>query len=88
VAIKRTIKINKMSNIKKQVFLDFYQVVASVEDTFTSETRVEECHGEHTFEDTNIISQKILELKIIVGDCEIDILDRMTQDEINLLLKK
>ena len=77
-----------MSKIKKEVFLDFYQLVASVEDTFTSETRVEECHGEHTFEDTTLLSQKILELKIIIGDCEIDILDRMTPKEIELLLRK
>jgi hypothetical protein len=77
-----------MSKIKKEVFLDFYQLVASVEDTFTSETRVEECHGEHTFEDTTLLSQKILELKIIIGDYEIDILDRMTPKEIELLLRK
>jgi len=77
-----------MSKIKKKVFLDFYQLVASVEDTFTSETRVEECHGEHTFEDTTLLSQNIVELKIVVGDCEIDILDRLTKDEINILLNK
>ena len=77
-----------MSKIKDHIILDFYQVVADIEETYSIDTRVEECHGEHTFEDTTILSRKILELKIVVGDSEIDILDRLTQDELQLLLDK
>ena len=77
-----------MSNIKTQIFLDFYQLVADVEQTYTSENRVEECHGEHHFKDVTIINQKIIELKIVVGNEEIDILDRLTPQELKLLLEK
>ena len=77
-----------MSKIKNYLHLDFYQVVADIEETYNHETRVEECHGEHTFDDSTLISQKIVELKIVVGDEEIHILDRLTPSELQLLLNK
>lgn len=77
-----------MSKIKSLLHLDFYQLVADIEETYTSETRVEECHGEHIIEDATLLSKKIVELKIVVGNEEIDILDRLTQNELQLLLNK
>lgn len=77
-----------MPNIKKEVFLDFYQLVADIEEKFITDIRVEECHGEHTFEENTTISQKIVGLKIVAGDAEIDIFDRLTQEELQILLDK
>lgn len=77
-----------MSKIKKKVFLDFYQLVADIEEKFITDIRVEECHGQHTFEENTTISQKIVGLKIVVGDEEIDIYDRLTPCELQLLLDK
>jgi len=77
-----------MSKITKVPYLEFYELVADIEDTFTINERIEECHGEHIFEDTTLISQKMLTLKIVIGNEEINILNRLTQKEINLLLSK
>lgn len=76
-----------MSKIEKQVHLEFYTLVADIEETFTSEVRVEECHGEHMFLDTEILSQEIVNLKIVIGHEEIDITNRMTKEELQLMLK-
>ena len=77
-----------MPKLKKKIFLDFYQLVADVEEKFITDIRVEECHGQHTFEENTTVSQKVVGLKIVVGDEEIDIYDRLTQEELQILLDK
>lgn len=67
--------------------LEFYTLVGTIEETFEVDTRVEECHGRHTFEDIILTKRKLVDLKIVVGDKEIDILFKLSQQEIDLLLE-
>ena len=76
-----------MSKKSKLQKLEFYQLVGIVEETYEVDTRVEECHGNHTFEDTTLTNKRLIDLKIVVGNKEIDILFKLSQDEINMLLE-
>lgn len=67
--------------------LEFYTLVGTIEETLEVDTRVEECHGQHTFEDVTLTKRKLVDLKIVVGDKEIDILFKLSQEEIDLLLE-
>jgi hypothetical protein len=77
-----------MPKTDKKIYLDFYQLVADIEEKFTIESRVEEGHGQHIIEDTNVLSREIVSLKILCGHEEIDITDRMTKEELKLLLER
>lgn len=71
----------------KTTKLAFYELVGSIEENFEVDTRVEECHGQHIFEDVTLIKRKLVDLKIVVGNKEIDILFKLSQEEIDLLLQ-
>lgn len=48
-------------------------------------TRTEECHGEHTFIDQEVISEDVITVKLKVNGSEIDITNRLTKEELKLL---
>lgn len=52
---------------------------------YSYSTRVEECHGLHTFIDQEVISDDILKVTLKVNGSEIDITDRLTKEELDLL---
>jgi len=63
-----------------------YDLEINVTANYATDTRVEECHGYHTFEDTKeefIINS----IRIRVADSFIDITDRLTDAEKKLLIK-
>ncbi len=74
--------------IKKVNKVEFYNLVATIQETYDIDTRIEECHGQHVFEDTELIKKRIVELKIVVGNKEVDILFKLSQDELNTLLSE
>jgi hypothetical protein len=48
-------------------------------------SRVEECHGFHTFIDQEIISEEVISVILKVNGSEIDITNRLTKEELKLL---
>ena len=48
-------------------------------------TRQEECHGIHTFIDQEVFSEDVITVKLKVNGKEIDITDRLTQEELKSL---
>ena len=52
---------------------------------YSYSTRVEECHGEHTFIDQDVISEDVLSVKLKVNGTEIDITNRLTPEELKKL---
>lgn len=52
---------------------------------YSYSTRVEECHGLHTFIDQEVISEDILKVTLKVNGSEIDITNRLTKEELKLL---
>ncbi len=49
---------------------------------FRVDTRTEECHGYHQFEDVETLGVKVNRVILKYNDLEIDITDRLTKDEI------
>jgi len=61
-----------------------HELVLNITENSVTDTRVEECHGYHTFYDIN--SQHIVNSAWIkIGDTYIDITDRLTDAEKELL---
>lgn len=46
------------------------------------ETRREECHGYHYIDDVEVDERKIKSVILVVGDFEIDLTGRLTDDEL------
>lgn len=63
-----------------------YDLEINVTANYATDTRVEECHGYHTFEDTKV-EFIINSIRIRVADSFIDITDRLTDEEKKLLIK-
>lgn len=61
-----------------------YDLVMDVTAYHVTYTRVEECHGYHTFYDTKTDYQ-INSITIKIGDSVIDLTDRLTAEEKHLL---
>lgn len=49
--------------------------------------RVEECHGLHTFDESEEIDRELLTFKVIFGHNEIDLTNRLTPEEKKLILQ-
>lgn len=61
-----------------------YDLIMNVTEHTLTDTRVEECHGYHTFYDTKS-SYEIHSITIQIGNSIIDITDRLTDIEKELL---
>lgn len=61
-----------------------YNLVMDVTEHSVTDTRVEECHGYHVFYDINS-KYEIHSITIQIGDSVIDITDRLTDQEKELL---
>jgi hypothetical protein len=59
---------------------------ADVETTYKTEIRQEECHGTHTFLDTEVIKSEVVKVVIKTKDCDIDITTRLTKEELESLI--
>jgi len=70
------------------ILLNFY-TLANIERQvkYSTDVRVEECHGFHTFIDQEVVSNEIVKVCIKVKDSEIDITNRLTKEELSLLDK-
>ena len=58
-----------------------------VEKVYKVEERVEECHGYHTFLDSEEISSSIVRVIIKGKDSDIDITNRLTKEELESLIE-
>ena len=77
---------SSIESIKRSVFCD-----AIVEAEFTYRVypnRTEECHGIHTFEESDELTRYVLSVELNLEDVvSIDITDRLTEREKAMILK-
>jgi len=70
------------------IYLDFYTLVNIEKQVkYSTDVRVEECHGFHTFIDHEEISNEVNKVVIKVLGENIDITNRLTKQELELLGK-
>jgi hypothetical protein len=70
------------------IYLNFYTLVNIERQVkYSTDVRVEECHGFHTFIDQEVLSNEIVRVSIKFKDKEIDITNRLTKEELSLLDK-
>ena len=68
--------------------MNFYTLVNIERQVkYSTDVRVEECHGFHTFIDQEVLSNEIVRVSIKIKDNEIDITNRLTKEELLLLDK-
>ena len=73
----------KGTDYEHEILNSLVQIMTQTGYSYSS--RVEECHGFHTFIDQEIISEEVTSVVLKVNGNEIDITDRLTKDELNLL---
>ena len=66
--------------------LNWLWLVAELKTEFEVENRIEEGHGFHSFLDTKEVKNDVTKVTIKARDKEIDITDRLTQQELKLLI--
>lgn len=49
--------------------------------------RTEECHGIHTFDESEEVDRELLSFKIVIGEKQIDFLSRLTPEEKKLIVE-
>jgi hypothetical protein len=76
-----------MSKIET-IYLNYYTLLnVEREVTYCSNIREEECHGIHTFIDQEELTNEISKVVLKVLGQEIDITNRLTKEELDLLDK-
>ena len=73
--IEEMIESKNLGNIRVDYIVRFYE-----------ESRTEECHGFHTFYDTEEIDKRIESVFIVLDNIEIDITSRLRKDELSEIL--
>ena len=66
--------------------LNWLWLVAEVQMEFEVENRIEEGHGYHSLIDAREVKNDVIRVTIKARDKEIDITDRLTQQELKLLI--
>ena len=66
--------------------LNWLWLVAELKTEFEVENRIEEGHGFHSFLDTKEVKNDVTKVTIKARDKEIDITNRLTQQELKLLI--
>ena len=66
--------------------LNWLWLVAEVKTEFEVENRIEEGHGYHSFIDKKELKSDVIKVTIKARDKKIDITDRLTQEELKLLI--
>ena len=66
--------------------LNWLWLVAKVKTEFEVENRIEEGHGYHSFIDSREVKNDVVKVTIKARDKEIDITDRLTKEELKLLI--
>ena len=74
-----------MSQFDTELTTHWVWLNVDIEKTYKLEERVEECHGLHTFLDSEEISSQIIRVVIKTKDGDIDITNRLTKEELELL---
>ena len=76
-----------MSKIET-IYLNYYTLLnVEKEVTYSTSIREEECHGMHTFIDQEELTNEISKVVIKVMGKEIDITNRLTKQELDILDK-
>jgi hypothetical protein len=67
--------------------LNWFWLIAEVQTEYEIEERVEEGHGYHSFIDSKEVRCDVLKASIKIKDIEIDITNRLTKEELKLLIQ-
>ena len=63
------------------------EVCFEFEVTYQEETSIEECHGFHTFYDTEEISRKVTSVSILLDNGErINLTDKLNKEQMKLII--
>lgn len=69
----------KREAIPQTILLDAEAEISIIYDVFPK--RVEECHGNHEFDEADEVDRELISFKIHLIDGSIDLTDRLTDDE-------
>lgn len=69
----------KREAIPQTILLDAEVEITIIYDVFPK--RVEECHGNHEFDEADEVDRELISFKILLDDGSIDLTDRLTDDE-------
>jgi hypothetical protein len=73
----------KGTDYEHEILNSLVQIMTQTGYSYSS--RVEECHGFHTFVDQEIISEDVIKVTLKVNGNDIDITDRLTKEELKML---
>jgi hypothetical protein len=73
----------KGTDYEHEILNSLVQIMTQTGYSYSS--RVEECHGFHTFIDQEVISEEVISVVLKVNGSEIDITNRLTKEELKLL---
>ena len=77
-----------MENYSETKDLYLECLVTITEEWQSNPPRVEECHGYHTFNEDELISEEIIKVELVLdAKTSIDITSRLTKEELALILK-
>lgn len=69
----------KREAIPQTILLDAEVEITIIYDVFPK--RVEECHGNHEFDEADEVDRELISFKILLDDGSINLTDRLTDDE-------
>jgi hypothetical protein len=71
--------------IETELTTNWIWLNAEIETTYQTDVREEECHGIHTFFDSEIVSCDVVKVLIRTKKVDIDITNRLTKEELEHL---
>lgn len=75
----------KRSSVPETLYFDAEAEINVIIDDYPP--RVEECHGLHTFDESEEVDRELLTFKVTIGENEIDLTNRLTPEEKQLILQ-
>jgi hypothetical protein len=69
----------KREAIPQTILLDAEVEITIIYDVFPK--RIEECHGNHEFDEADEVDRELISFKILLDDDSINLTDRLTDDE-------
>jgi len=69
----------KREAIPQTILLDAEVEITIIYDVFPK--RVEECHGNHEFDEADEVDRELISFKILLDNDSINLTDRLTDDE-------
>jgi|LakMenE22Apr09ns_1017241.scaffolds.fasta_scaffold30151_2 hypothetical protein len=75
----------KREAIPQTFILDAEAEISIIYEVFPK--RIEECHGNHEFDEADEVNRELISFKILLDDGEIDLTSRLTEEEKNKIVQ-